>query len=159
MSDNEVANMIFRSWKSELKDKDRSMKSVRPNFDELAHSLYAADVSPETARNFIKPAFKAHMFTEEQARRKYKTMTRKWKPYNEWRDSWAEAIEDAANAAFMVYFSPVNKNIQKIEQVVISSPSEDIEDIDDDTLNEDQFYRRTKKVTKDNPWLFGQEEI
>lgn len=96
-------------WTANLKFKDRSHKSVRPNFEELFQKWKDLDGSFEELYEPLLPkAIKAHQPISSVARSMYKTLKKKVSDFDktekEFIDEWNDSIEAAGTEVFFEFF-------------------------------------------------------
>ena len=95
-------------WTASLKSKDRSRKSVRPNFEELFQKWKDLDASFDDVYETLLPkAIKAHQPVPSVARSMYKTIKQKAsidKTEKEFIDEWNASIEATGTEAFFDFF-------------------------------------------------------
>ena len=95
-------------WCASLKSRDRSRKSVRPNFEELFEKWKNLDASFDDVYETLLPkAIKAHQPSSSVARSTYKMLKQKTtidKSEKEFVDEWNESIEATGTEAFFEFF-------------------------------------------------------
>lgn len=111
MDKNKAIEIIFAEWKASLKSRDRSQKSIRPNFEELFSRWKDADASfDDLYENWLPRAIKAHQPILSVARASYKKLKkiipRFDKTEKEFIEEWNSSIEDTATEIFFEYFRP-----------------------------------------------------
>jgi hypothetical protein len=109
MEKNKAIELIFAEWKASLKSRDRSQKSVRPNFEELFQRWKDTESSfDELYENWLPKAIKAHQPVASVARNSYKKfkqiIPRFDKTEKEFLEEWNQSIEDTATEAFFDFF-------------------------------------------------------
>lgn len=154
------ANRIFEKWRVDYVEMDKKRESIRDNFDQLFVALYNAAIPWEESREVADDAIKHHLPSVSTAKFIYAAKKRYTKlSFKEWVASWEEDIRNKGLAAFYDMFplddepekpAPVKKTVAR------SKPSAGIKT--DDDLNEDDFYKSSKLVTKDSPYLFDNED-
>lgn len=95
-------------WIASLKSKDRSHKSVRPNFEELFQSWKDLDATfDDLYETFLPKAIKAHQPVPSVARSMYKTIKQKAsidKTEKEFTEEWNASIEASGTEVFFEFF-------------------------------------------------------
>lgn len=96
-------------WTASLKSKDRSRKSVRPNFEELFQKWKDLDGSfDELYETLLPKAIKAHQPVPSVARSMYKTLKKKGvdidKSEKEFIEEWNSSIEATGTEVFFEFF-------------------------------------------------------
>ncbi len=95
-------------WTASLKSKDRSRKSVRPNFEELFQKWKDLDGSfDELYESLLPKAIKAHQPVPSVARSMYKTIKQKAsidKTEKEFIEEWNSSIEATGTEVFFEFF-------------------------------------------------------
>jgi hypothetical protein len=109
MEKSKLIELIFAEWKASLKSRDRSHRSVRPNFEELFQRWKDIDASfEELYENWLPKAIKAHQPAPSVARNAYRkfknTIPRFDKTEKEFIEEWNQSIEDTATEAFFELF-------------------------------------------------------
>jgi len=103
-----IAGRVFRKWKSDLADKDRTWNQLSSNFDELFYTLHVSQVDIDIAEPLIKEAAAAHMPPLSQAKRTWSTINNKaGRTFEEFVEGWRDSINTKAEQAFFVYYSVV----------------------------------------------------
>lgn len=97
-----IARQIFKKWKAQLTDKDRSSKSVRTNFEELWYDFWCASIAPDVAEGFVSQAVAAHMPNTFIAKKTYNIHknTLFGMTYDEWIKNWKEDISNKCEASY-----------------------------------------------------------
>ena len=99
------ANMIFKKWKSELANMDRTLEAVKGNFDTLWCSLYVAAIDFDTAYALLDDAVAAHAPAPSVV--KYTFQRLKGMGFDnqkDFLDSWLSKIRADATEAFHYYY-------------------------------------------------------
>ena len=95
-------------WTASLKSRDRSRKSVRPNFEELFQRWKDLGASFDDVYETLLPkAIKAHQPVASVARATYKSLKSKTsidKTEKEFIDEWNDSIEATGTEAFFEFF-------------------------------------------------------
>lgn len=109
MSSNKAIELILAEWIASLKSRDRSAKSIRPNFEDLFERWKLQDASFDDLYDVYLPkAIKAHYPVSSVIKNTYlslKTNVRGFKKSEkEFSDEWLKGIDDIATEAFFQYF-------------------------------------------------------
>lgn len=128
MDKNKIIELIYVQWVAALKNKDRSRKNVRPNFEELFLSWKQIDATfDELYETWLPKAIKAHQPIKSIARSSYDNLKRKLgkmmdKTEQEFIDEWNSSIEATGTEAFFEFF-PVKSLDQDDEPKVYGNMS------------------------------------
>ena len=162
MSKTTKANRIVDKWKVDLAKLDKKNPSLLDHYDQLFYSLYIAavefDIAREIAENIIPLVLPSMSIAKSvwQKRRHAVKMT-----FPEWLELWKNNIRNDILAAYYEYY-PIELGEAKPpppKQVVKTSKANSLDGMKtDDELNEEDFYRSSKKVTRDNPFIFHKED-
>lgn len=99
------ASMIFKKWKSELANKDRTLDSVKTNFDELWRDVYVANIDFDTAYSILDDAVAAHAPSSSVVKFTYRRMKGMgFDSEKDFLDSWLGKIRAEATEAFHFYY-------------------------------------------------------
>ena len=106
-SESKKARLILEQWSTDLASKDRSMKSVTANFDELFHELWRASISFDIVHELINDAIAEHLPSSFVAKLTYKNIKQhlKDKTFNEFLNDWKKSIKDKAYQSFYSFYS------------------------------------------------------
>ncbi len=107
MSNIKSSDLIFERWKASLRSRDRTMKAVSGNFDELFEELKKDGTSFEDAHDLLGQAIKAHLPTRSVVKgthEKLKINPKYVKSESELADEWKQSINDAATESFFDFF-------------------------------------------------------
>jgi hypothetical protein len=162
MSDKIRAKQILERWHSNIKSEDKKSKNMPPLFDAIAYELFAGGIDFETAETTMKEAGKRMYPASDLVRAFYKNRSRgKDQTIQEFTKLWHESLDSAAMKALYDHFDIVGVDYTKVSTVKRTQPQLNPASPGmktEDELNEEDFWKSTKLVTKDNPWLFGDEE-
>lgn len=107
-TDRKTAERIFDRWSSSLALRQKSSNYLLENFDALFEELMYANVDPDLAEQFIKPAVTEHLpnkmilkitYKKNKNTEKYAGVTEQ-----EFFESWKKLIEDSAKQAYYFRF-------------------------------------------------------
>jgi hypothetical protein len=103
-----TAMLVLERWKSSLSKKDRSIKSVPANFDELFEELRKDGTDFDIAHDIMEQAIKAHLPNAALAKKIYKLKKsdpKMQKSEHEFIEDWKRDITDLATESFYAFFS------------------------------------------------------
>lgn len=128
MEKNKTIELIFIEWKASLKSRDRSQKSVKPNFEDLFIKWKSAEASFDSLyENWLPKAIKAHQPVASVARsthKKFKKLLVNFdKTEKEFVDEWNQSIEDVATQTFFEFFPATRLDDDNNEPKVYGSMS------------------------------------
>lgn len=109
MSQNKNIELVFAEWNASLKKRDKTAKSLRPNFEELFSRWKSADASREDIYEIWLPkAISAHNPTSSVVRTVYKRLKTDIRGFDktekEFEEHWRKTIADIATEVFFEYF-------------------------------------------------------
>ena len=109
MDKNKLIEIALIEWIATLKNRDRSRKAVRPNFEELFQKWKDADASfDDLYETFLPKAIKAHLPLASIARSTYKGLKAKQfgldKTEKEFIEEWNSSIEGLGMEVFFEFF-------------------------------------------------------
>ena len=150
------ASRIFEKWRIDYIKMDKKRENIRDNFDQLFIALYNAAIPWEESREIADDAIKHHLPSKSTAKFIYAAKKRYTKlSFSEWVDSWEEDISNKGLASFYDLFPLEDEPDKPVPVKKTSSKANSLEGIKtDDELNAEDFYKSSKLVTKDNPYLF-----
>lgn len=151
------ANRIFEKWKVDYVEMDKKRESIRDNFDQLFVALYNAAIPWEESREIADDAIKHHLPSKSTAKFIYAAKKRYTKlSFPDWVASWEEDIRNKGLASFYELF-PLDEEPKKPIPVKKKQSKADTKEgvKTDDDLNEEDFYKSSKIVSRNNPLLFG----
>lgn len=153
MSDKIRARLIVERWNTSISREDRKHDKMSGLFDSLCEEMFHAGIEFETAYDSAKEAAKllypaAAVVKTVFAASKYKAKT----TVQDFAKSWHDSLDKAALEAFYTYYDiagapKANKKPIKTTGMVT-----------DDELNEQDFWKSVKSVSKDNPWVFNDKD-
>ena len=151
------ANRIYEKWRVDYVDMDKKRESIRDNFDQLFISLYNAAIPWEESREIADEAIKHHLPSASTAKFIYAAKKRYTKlSFKEWVTSWEEDIRNKGLASFYELFPLDEEPDKPVPVKKASSKANSLEGIKtDDDLNEEDFYKSSKSVSRSSPFLFG----
>jgi hypothetical protein len=109
-----IIELTLVQWIAALKSKDRSHKSVKPNFEELFQAWKQSGCTfDELYEVYLPKAIKAHQPLPSVARSAYKSIKAKAgylldKSEKEFLEEWTASIEAAGTEVFFDYFPATN---------------------------------------------------
>lgn len=111
METSKLIELTFVEWKASLASRDRTRKSIRPNFEELFEKWNSLGAKfDDLYESYLPKAVKAHLPAPATARNTYKklkaTIPHFDKTEKEYIDEWFKSIEDIATESFFEFFSP-----------------------------------------------------
>lgn len=109
MNKNKVIELILAEWIASLRSRDRSVKSIKPNFEELFERWKLQDVTFDDLYEIYLPkAIKAHYPAPSVIKNTYdltKSNIRSFKKTEkEYANDWLKGIDDIATEAFFEHF-------------------------------------------------------
>jgi DNA-binding cell septation regulator SpoVG len=114
---NKIAKMMLERWAADLIDKDKSMKSVQSNFDELFYELWTASVPFDIAHELIDQVVKSHMPSQSIAKRVFMSCKKnKDDSFQDFMDNWKETIKQKAVQAFFTFYTVEGEEAKKEEK-------------------------------------------
>jgi len=150
------ASRIFEKWRVDYVEMDKKRESIRDNFDQLFIALYNAVIPWEEAREIADDAIKHHQPSASTAKFIYAAKKRYTKlSFKEWVESWQADITNKGLASFYDLFPLEDEPNKPVPVKKATGKSNTLEGIKtDDELNAEDFYKSSKLVTKDSPYLF-----
>lgn len=111
MDKSKAIGLAFEQWAASLKSRDRTQKSVRPNFEELFETWKKIDCTfDDLHESHLPKAIKAHLPNDSIIRKSHdkfsKIIPNFDKSLKEFKDEWVKSISDTATEAFFEYFPP-----------------------------------------------------
>lgn len=109
MDKNKAIELILVEWIASLKSRDRSVKSIKPNFEELFERWKLQDATfDDLYENYLPKAIKAHQPVSSVIKNTFSVLKRNVKSFKktekEFADEWLKGIDDIATKAFFEYF-------------------------------------------------------
>ncbi len=108
MDKNKQLDVILVEWIALLKSRDRSRKSVRPNFEELFQKFKDAGANfDDLYESYLPKAIKAHQPLPSVGRNIYKQLKQKAaidKTEKEFLEEWNASIEGTGTEVFFEFF-------------------------------------------------------
>ncbi len=162
MSDKMTAKHILERWNVSIKREDRKHENMQPLFEQLASQLFAAGVSFEISHDLMKQGAKSLYPTQETIKHVHgRSPARKFKNLVEFTRGWQESLDTAALEAFYLYYDIQGIDPNKLaptKKLSVVKQDEHQGMVTEDELNEEDFWKSTKIVTKSKPWLFSDED-
>jgi len=154
------ANHIFEKWRVDYVEMDKKRGSIRDNFDQLFFALYNAAIPWEESREIADDAIKHHLPSASTAKFIYAAKRRYTKlSFKEWVESWEEDIRNKGLASFYDLFPLEEEPDKPVPTKKTRTKADSLEGIKtDDDLNEDDFYKSSKTISRNSPFLFGDGE-
>lgn len=159
MSDVITARRILERWHVNIKTPDKKAANMPPLFDAVANELFCAGVAFDTAEDAMREAAKL-MYPSSEIVRNFHKKDNRGQTVLEMTRSWQASLDKAAMEAFYAYFNIEGidhtkvPSVKKIDPKIKSGAS----DNDVDVINREDFWKSVKIVSKENPWLFDDEE-
>lgn len=150
------ASRIFEKWRVDYVEMDKKRESIRDNFDQLFFALYNAAIPWEESREVADDAIKHHLPSASTAKFIYAAKKRYTKlSFKEWVESWEVDITNKGLASFYDLFPLEDEPDKPTPVKKVTGKANSLEGIKtDDELNAEDFYKSSKLVTKDSPYLF-----
>lgn len=153
MSDKTRAKLIVERWSTSLSREDRRHDKMSSLFDSLCEEMFHAGIEFDTAYEAMKEAAKAYyppaaVVKNTFAASKFKAKT----TVQDFAKSWHETIDKGSLEAFYNYYEIEGASKQN------KKPAKSTGMVTDDELNEQDFWKSVKSVSKDNPWVFNDED-
>lgn len=151
---------IFEKWRVDYVEMDKKRENIRDNFDQLFFALYNAAIPWEESREIANDAIKHHLPSTSTAKFIYAARKRYTKlSFKEWVESWEADISNKGLASFYDLFPLEDEPNKPIPVKKATGKANTLEGMKtDDDLNEEDFYKSSKTVSRNNPFLFGNED-
>jgi hypothetical protein len=153
MTDKVRARLIVERWSSGITRDDRKHDKMQGIFSSLAEDLFYAGIAFDSAYTSIKEAAKL-MYPPAHVVKKYFSSLKhgSHSTVQDFARSWHENIDKTALEAFYQFYEieGATKRSDKNQKPAGMKT--------DDELNEEDFWKSVKSVTKDNPWIFSDED-
>jgi hypothetical protein len=93
-------------WEASLIDRDKSLASLRENFDDLFYEFQKNNMEFDDAFSYLDPAIAAHLPNRAVVKNTYKRMSNKNQFDSEidFFNSWKQIIKDHATNSFYSFF-------------------------------------------------------
>lgn len=154
MTDKNKAKLILERWLIGIKREDRRHDKMPSLFDSLASQLFLAGIDFDVSYSCMKEASKSLYPAAETVRHVYsKSIAKKGLSINDFAKKWHESLDKASLEAFYEYYK-----IDGIENTKVLSKPDSSGMKTEDELNEEDFWKSTKLVSKDRPWLYEDGE-
>lgn len=154
MSDRLRAKLMVERWSSSLSREDRKHSKMPGLFDSLCEDMFHAGIDFDAAYDAMKEAAKNYYPKAEVVKNTFANMKFKNKTtVQDFAKSWHETIDKGALEAFYTYYK-----IEGTTSKQNNKPAKSIGMTTDDELNEQDFWKSVKSVSKDNPWVFGDND-
>lgn len=149
------AGHIFEKWCIDYIEMDKKRESIRDNFDQLFYALHNANTPWEKAREIADDAIKHHLPSPSTTKHVYNAKKKFIKlSFKEWSESWEADIRNKGLASFYEFF-PLEFETDFKPTKTPRGKAHTLEGMKtDDDLNEEDFYKSSKLVSKSNPYLF-----
>lgn len=162
MSDKLRGKHILERWTVGIKREDKKHENMPAIFESLAGQLFAAGIEFETAYDLMKTSAKLMYPVPEVIKRVYASNPmKKFQTLMEFTKSWHESLDKSAIVAFYGYYDIEGSDPTKIPPSKKISPVKQEDEggiVSDDELNQEDFWKSTKSVKRDRPWLFDDED-
>jgi hypothetical protein len=161
MSDKSRAKLILERWLINIKREDRKHDKMPGIFDSLAAQLFAAGIEFDAAYDLVKTGSKMMYPATETVKIVY-NRSKKRSSLQEFTKTWQESLDKSALEAFYTYYDIEGIDPTKIaptKKVSVVKTEEPGGMVTEDELNEEDFWKSTKSVSRAKPWLFDDEEV
>lgn len=153
------ANFIFDKWKAGIRKEDRRHEALPAVFDLLFAELSVNNVDFDVAHELAKLATK-HMYPSKIIVAKVydKSHYKKLMSENEFFSDWKSNVDTVGMSSFYSYFK-----MDGLEAVSVNDMPDKICDNtqripdNEDSLNAEEFWKKTTLVTKENPWFYHKD--
>lgn len=155
MSDRSRARLILERWNTSISREDRRHDKMSGLFNSLCEDMFFAGIEFDAAYDCVKEAAKLLYPSAGVVKSTYGKNPKIKMIYPNVEDfarSWHDNLNKAALESFYSYYQIDGMESAK-DKVPAGSSAKD-----DDALNEEHFWKLNKLTTKDNPWLFKDEE-
>jgi hypothetical protein len=148
---------IIEQWFYSLSKDELKLEAMETNFYALVSTFKSLNIPFEEANDLLKQAINIIKPSSEVVKHVYKK-SKRFNSLKEFEDGWIAKINKVAMETFYSLYKVVEietppSDLQLGKQLIkaMSVKSED------DEL-EELFYRNTKRVTRENKWLFHRED-
>lgn len=162
MSEKSRAKLLLERWAVGIKREDRRQENMPGLFESLAGQLFAAGIDFEAAYDAMKTSAKIMYPVPEVIKHVYaRSSMKKYQNYNEFTKSWHESLDKSALAAFYGYYDIEGSDPTKIppsKKIPVVKQDEGGGMVTEDQLNEEDYWKSVKSVSRKKPWLFLDDE-
>jgi hypothetical protein len=128
MDKSKVLDLILVEWIASLKSRDRSFKSVRPNFEDLFEKWRQQEASFDDLYETLLPrAIKAHQPISSVIKASFASLKKNVKTFKktekEFTEEWLKSIEDVGTSTFFEFFPPPFETKEESEPKVFGNMS------------------------------------
>lgn len=157
MSDKSKAKLLFERWTVSIKREDRRHEKMPELFDDLVMQLFTAGIEFELAHETAKAASKYMYPSIDVIKHVYnKSSAKKFQTMQEFIKSWQDSLDKSALTAFYNYYSIEDDPLLKKTNKESKSVGHGM--VTEDELNQQDFWKSVKGVSKEKPWLFNDED-
>ena len=119
------AKLLFEKWRAELADKDRTVKNLTDNFDDLFYEFDRHGISFEVAHEYLDLAIAAHLPNKKILKYTYNNTNKGFgQSIEEFHEGWKDKIRTDATNVFYARF-PIEAKKKKEEANLPSGMSKD----------------------------------
>ena len=161
MFDKSKTKLLLERWAVSIKREDRKHDNMPGIFDDLASQLFSAGIEFDVAYLTMKAAAKEMYPVSETIKHVYaRSPMKKMSSLQEFTKSWQESLDKSSLKAFYEYYDIDGVDPSKIKQIqkVKSSKVDDGGIVSEDELNQEDFWKSSRKVSKNKPWLFEDKD-
>lgn len=162
MFDRGKTKLLLERWSVSITREDRKHDNMPSIFDDLASQLFAAGIEFDVAYETMKAASKTMYPIPETIKHVYnRSSMKKVSSLQEFTRSWQESLDKSSLKAFYEYYSIDGVDASKIKQIKKVKASKATDEggmVTEDELNQEDFWKSSKKVTKNKPWLFEDKD-
>ena len=130
-------------------------------FNDVANELFCAGIDIDTAEETIKSAAK-YLYPSPELVRNFHKTNGKGQTIQEYTKAWQNSLNNSAMKEFYEFYDIDGVDRTKVPSIKKNdktSKSDDVETKSTDALNQEDFWRSVKSVTKKRPWLFSDDEV
>lgn len=154
MSDKTRSKLILERWHSGISKDDRRHENLLSLFDSLVEDMFHAGIGFDSAYDSIKEAAKLLYPSASTVKHVFSVSPyRKNSTIQDFARIWHESIDKTSLEAFYGHYNieGTSRSSDKKSTKVSGMQTED-------ALNEEDFWKSVKSVSKNSPWLFADED-
>lgn len=164
------SKLILERWKAGISKEDRKHDKLNGLFDNLFMEMAAAQVVFDDAYLVMKIATKLLYPDFVIVKNVYaKSSKKKYQSLQEFQTEWNGSVDKISIASFYTFYQiegtdrPVEVTYSNVHKSVISISDTPINEAvsgmkTEDEMNEEDFWKCVKSVTREHPWLFAPED-